>query len=185
MSAATAKQHQPTELTYHGTRDGVAVFSSASKSRPGERNFTYLDLGTMQVACECQAKQGTCWHCDLVLTRWAMVQVAGFVAGLSDAALVEVGTAAGAAIAAQTHTATDIAVYHQSKVEWCKRARAAREAAALLAAFPPEKIRAPRPCPDCGEPTYRRYLCDGCQADLDAYRAEVAAKEAAGSAVAA
>lgn len=175
MSAATAKQHTPAELHYHGTgANGVAVFSSASKSKPGARNWTYVDTAARIVACECQAKAGSCWHCDLALTALAMAEVAGFVASLSDAALLEVGTKAAAAVEANRHTAVDIAILWQSRVEFCRRRRAA-----VAAPAPAPARRSPKPCPDCGQATTEPYICRACMADLDAYRAEVAAREAA------
>lgn len=126
MSAATMAQHSPLELTYCGTAQGVAVFSSASKSRPGQRNWTYVTVDTLEVACECHAPSGTCYHVDWALTALAMTQVAGFVGGLTDAALVEVGGAAGAKVEAGTASVTDTAVYWASKREFCLRKRAAR-----------------------------------------------------------
>lgn len=175
MSAKTVTAHTPTELRHEGTRAGIAIFSSASKSTGG-RNFTYVDVATLEVACECQAKAGSCWHCDLGPTAYAMTTVAAFVALLSDAALEEVGRSAAATVAAGTHTVTDIAVLWQARVSHCQRARARREAAALLAALPDPALvlrRRMLPCPDCGEPARREVgLCDACFAEL---RATVAA----------
>jgi hypothetical protein len=94
MSARTAVNHKPSEMKYEGTRDGIAIFSSASKSTGG-RNWTYVDVETRQVACECQAKPGTCWHADVAPLAFAMTRVAAYLATLDDATLATVGRAAG------------------------------------------------------------------------------------------
>lgn len=166
MSATTARQHTPLELTYHGTSRGVAVFSAPSASRPGQVNWAYLDTATGQVACECAGAQHgrRCWHEDLAPLAYALAQVAPFVAGLGDEALAATGAKAGATVAAGAATTTDAAVYWACKREWCRRRRAA-------AVVPAPKRRLPRGCPDCGEPTTEEYLCRACMADLMAQRA--------------
>ncbi len=167
MSATTVTKHQPTELRYEGTANGVAVFSSASKSRPGTRNWTYVATDTREVACECQAASGTCWHVDLALTAYAMTQVADFIASKADDELLAIGAAAAEAIAAGRHTATDVAVCWQARAEWLARREAGR--APTRAAI---DLYVPRNgCPDCGEPTTEPYLCRACMADLSAARA--------------
>lgn len=175
MSAKTVTAHTPTELRHEGTRAGIAIFSSASKSTGG-RNFTYVDVATLEVACECQAKPGSCWHVDHAPVAFAMTRVAAFLATLDDATLETVGRAAAALIAQRGQTITDLAVYSAAKVSWCQRQRARREAAALLAALPDPALVLRRrmcPCPDCGEPARREVgLCDACFAEL---RATVAA----------
>lgn len=163
MSATTVTKHQPTELRYEGTANGVAVFSSASKSRPGTRNWTYVTTDNLEVACECQAKPGTCWHCDLALTAYAMTQVADFVASKADDELLAIGVASAEAIATGRHTATDVAVCWQARAEWL-----ARREAALAALTAPTGRRGN--CPDCGEPTHNPYLCTPCATDLLAAR---------------
>lgn len=179
MSARTAQSHNPTELRHEGTRDGVALFSSASASRPGERNFTYVGLETLLVVCDCQAKPGTCWHCDVAPVAFAMTRVAAYLATLDDATLEVVGMAAATIIEHQCQTITDLAVYWGAKREWCGRQRARREAAALLAQLPdPAVVLARRSlsCPDCGEPARQgQPLCDDCMAELLASRVAVAA----------
>jgi hypothetical protein len=181
MSATTARQHTPTELRYEGTRDGIAIFSSPSKSRPNDRNWTYLDVETRQGVCACAgAKRGlACWHRDHLAVAFAMTRVAGYIAGLDDATLEVVGLAAAAIIAHQCQTITDLAVYWGAKREWCGRQRARREATALLARLPdPAVVLARRalPCPDCGEPARQgQPLCDDCMAELLASRVAVAA----------
>ena len=136
MSAATANLHTPAELHHEGTAQCVAVFSSASRSKPGTRNYTYVALDTREVACECSAPSGTCWHCDYALVALAMTRVAGFVAGLDDDALVATATIAKTAIVAGTATTTDTAVYWQARVVWLARREAARAALAPVVVFP-------------------------------------------------
>lgn len=155
MSAATAPQHKPTEMTYHGTSGEVAVFSAPSASKPGERNFLYRDTVTGEAHCECRGAElgRNCWHIDWIETAWAMVQVAPFVGALDNAALVAAGAEAARRFAANEQTATDIAVMWQARAEYCRRQRAAR--AALTAPVSPVL----RGCPDCGEPTRNAYLC--------------------------
>jgi hypothetical protein len=181
MSARTAAEHKPTELRHEGTRDGIALFSSASKSRPNDRNWTYLDVETRQGVCECEgANRGLpCWHLDHLAVAFAMTCVAAFLATLDDATLEVVGLAAAAIIEHRCQTITDLAVYWGAKREWCGRRRARREAAALLARLPdPAVVLARRslPCPDCGEPArHGQPLCDDCMAELLASRVAVAA----------
>ena len=169
MSAKTAARHTPDELTFHGIRDEVAVFSAASASRKNERNVIVRDILTGEAHCDCRgAEMGrTCWHMDWLETAWLMTQVAPFVATLADDELCATGEAAKLRMARGDSTVTDLITYYQCRVEY--RARAS--ARAILAAFPPELIRAPRPCPDCGEPTRADYLCRACLADLEAQRA--------------
>lgn len=135
MSVRTAAQHTADELTYHGTSGEIAVFSSASASRPGARNFTYRDTVTGEAHCECRGAEcgRRCWHLDWLETAWIMTRVAPFVAGLDATALCATGTAAGARLADGSASVTDIAVYYQSRVEY-RRRRAA--APALVLAFP-------------------------------------------------
>jgi hypothetical protein len=174
MSARTAVNHKPSEMKYEGTRDGIAIFSSASKSTGG-RNWTYVDVETRQVACECQAKPGTCWHADVAPLAFAMTRVAAYLATLDDATLATVGRAAGALIERRGQTITDMAVLWQARVEFCKRRRRPPAAAALLAQLPdPAVVLAGRRgghCPDCGEWTTSATICDDCMADLLAQRA--------------
>jgi len=136
MSARTAAQHTADELTYHGTSGEIAVFASASASRPGARNFTYRDTVTGEAHCECRGAEcgRRCWHLDWLETAWIMTRVTSFVAGLDAAALCATGTAAGVRLADGSATVTDIAVYYQSRVEY-RRRRAA--APAPVRAFPP------------------------------------------------
>ena len=135
MSAKTAPQHTPDELTYHGTSHEIAVFTSASASRPGERNFTYRDVITGESYCECKGAEcgRRCWHLDWLETAWIMVAVAPFVAALDAAALCATGTAAGARVKAGTFTVTDLAVYHQCRAEWRRRKAAPAPVVALPA----------------------------------------------------
>ena len=136
MSARTAAQHTADELTYHGTSGEIAVFASASASRPGARNFTYRETVTGEAHCECRGAEcgRRCWHLDWLETAWIMTRVTSFVAGLDAAALCATGTAAGVRLADGSATVTDIAVYYQSRVEY-RRRRAA--APAPVRAFPP------------------------------------------------
>lgn len=170
MSAATMAQHKPTELTYHGTRDDVAIFSAPSTSRAGARNVIVRDVATGEAHCECRAAEcgRQCWHLDWIETAWAMVQVAPFIASLDDAALVATGAAAARRCAANEQTATDIAVMWQARADYCRRQRAAR--AALTA----PSGRVSRGCPDCGTPTRSAYLCADCAGDLLAARSATA-----------
>jgi len=135
MSARTAAQHTADELIYHGTSGEIAVFSSASASRPGARNFTYRDTVTGEAHCECRGAEcgRRCWHLDWLETAWIMTRVAPFVTALDAAALCATGTAAGARLADGSATVTDIAVYYQCRVEY-RRRRAAAPAPVL--AFP-------------------------------------------------
>jgi hypothetical protein len=136
MSARTALDHTPDELTYHGTSGEIAVFSAPSVSRPGARNFTYRDTVTGEAHCECKAAETgrPCWHLDWVHTAAVMLQVAPFVAGLDAPALCATGAAAGARIKGGTFTVTDLAVYHACRAEYRERRRKA--APAPLAVFP-------------------------------------------------
>ena len=136
MTARTAAQHTADELTYHGTRGEIAVFSAVSASRPGVRNFTYRDTVTGESYCECKGAEcgRRCWHLDWLETAWIMTRVAPFVAALDAAALRATGIAAGARLADRSASVTDIAVYYQSRVEY-RRRRAAAPAPVL--AFPP------------------------------------------------
>lgn len=136
MSAATAKQHKPTELTYMGWGDGTAMFTSESKSKPGKKNWTYLDTATLEVGCDCDgARRGlACWHADHTVVAWAMVKVTAFVASLDGGALMATGLAAKARMADGTATVTDLAVYHQCRKEY--RRRAASAAVASVVGFP-------------------------------------------------
>ncbi len=124
MSAKTAVLHTADELTYHGTSGEVAVFSSASASRPGARNFTYRDTVTGEAHCECKGAEcgRRCWHLDWLETAWLMTQVAGFVAALDRAALCATGTAAKARLDDGSATVTDIAVYYQCRAEYRRKA---------------------------------------------------------------
>jgi len=135
MSARTAAQHTADELTYHGTSGEIAVFASASASRPGARNFTYRDTVTGEAHCECRGAEcgRRCWHLDWLETAWIMTRVTSFVAGLDAAALCATGTAAGVRLADGSATVTDIAVYYQCRAEY-RRRRAAAPAPVL--AFP-------------------------------------------------
>ena len=135
MSARTVAQHTADELTYHGTRHEIAVFSNASASRPGERNFVYRDTVTGEAHCECKGAEcgRRCWHLDWLDTAWLMAQVAGFVATLDAAALCATGTAAGARIKDGSASVTDLAVYYQCRVEYRRRKAAAP---APIVAFP-------------------------------------------------
>ncbi len=136
MSARTAAQHTADELTYHGTSGEIAVFASASASRPRARNFTYRDTVTGEAHCECRGAEcgRRCWHLDWLETAWIMTRVAPFVTSLDVAALHATGTAAGARLADGSATVTDIAVYYECRVEY-RRRRAAAPAPVL--AFPP------------------------------------------------
>jgi len=133
MSARTVAQHTADELTYHGTSGEIAVFSSASASRPGARNFTYRDTVSGEAHCECQGAEcgRRCWHLDWLETAWLMTQVAPFVATLERAALCATGTAAKARLDDGSATVTDIAVYYQCRAEYRRRA-----AAPAFLAFP-------------------------------------------------
>ncbi len=135
MSARTAARHTADELAYHGTSGEIAVFSSASASRSGARNFTYRDTVTGGAHCECRGAEcgQRCWHLDWLETAWIMTRVAPFVAALDTAALCATGSAAGARLADGSASVIDIAVYYQSRVEY-RRRRAAAPAPVL--AFP-------------------------------------------------
>ncbi len=135
MSARTAARHTADELTYHGTSGEVAVFSSASASRPGARNFTYRDTVTGEAHCECKGAEcgRRCWHLDWLETAWLMTQVAPFVASLDRAALCATGTAAKARLDDGSATVTDIAVYYQCRAEYRRRKAVAP---APVVAFP-------------------------------------------------
>lgn len=127
MSAKTAAAHTPAELTYHGTSQDIAVLSSASVSRPGERNWTYLDIATNDAHCECRGAEcgRRCWHMDLALAAYAMTRVAGFVELLSGGDLLATGQRAGILVATGAATITDTAVYWACKVEYARRCRRA------------------------------------------------------------
>ena len=135
MSARTAVQHTPDELVYHGVSGEVAIFSSASASRPGARNFTYRDTVTGEAHCECRGAEcgRRCWHLDWLETAWIMTQVAGFVGGLDAAALCATGTAAKARLSDVSATVNDIVVYYQCRAEYRRRKAAAP---AKVVAFP-------------------------------------------------
>ena len=134
MSAKTAVLHTADELTYHSTSGEIAVFSAASASRPGVRNFTYRDTVTGESYCECKGAEcgRRCWHLDWLETAWIMTRVAPFVASLDAAALCATGTAAGARLKDGSASVTDLAVYYQSRVEYRRRAAAP----APVVAFP-------------------------------------------------
>ena len=137
MSARTAAQHTADELTFHGIgSNGMAVFSSASASRPGARNWTYRDAATGEALCECRAAEcgRSCWHLDLLETAWLMRAVAPFVAALAEDELLATATAARARLDDGTATRTALLVYFQSRAEW--RERAAQAAPAPLLIFP-------------------------------------------------
>jgi hypothetical protein len=136
MSARTAALHTPDELTYHGMRGEVAVFSAKSASRPGERNVIVRDVVTGESHCDCTGAEcgRRCWHADWLETAWIMTQVAPFVASLGDDALLATGTAAKARMDDGSATVTDITTYYQCRVEWRKRERAAHAAPVPLRA---------------------------------------------------
>src|SRR5690349_9541238 len=96
MSARTAAQHTADELQFHGIRGEVAVWSAASKSKPGQRNVIVRDVVTGEFHCDCTgADTGkSCWHGDHLETAWLMRSVAPFVAALADDELLAVGVAA-------------------------------------------------------------------------------------------
>lgn len=123
MSARTVAQHTADELAYHSACHEIAVFSSASASRPGARNFTYRDTVTGGAHCECKGAEcgRQCWHLDWLESAWLMTQVAGFVAALDAAALCVTGAAAGARIKDGSAIVTDIAVYFQCWAEYRRR----------------------------------------------------------------
>ncbi len=133
MSARTVAQHTPDELAYHGTSGEIAVFSSASASRPDARNFTYRDTVTGEAHCACRGAEcgRRCWHLDWLETAWIMSRVASFVAALDAAALCATGTAAGARLAGGSASVTDLAVYHQCRAEY-RRRRAVAPAPAVV-----------------------------------------------------
>jgi ribosomal protein L32 len=161
MSARTAAEHKPTELKYEGTRAGIALFSSASKSTGG-RNWTYFDVATRQAVCECQAQPGTCWHLDHVAVAFAMTRVAAFLATLDEATLEVAGRAAATIIEQCGATITDLAVYWGAKREWCER----RRMAALAAT-----VSAENRCHGCGATTRNPALCAECVNERERERA--------------
>ncbi len=134
MSARTAAQHTPDELAYHGTSGEIAVFSSASASRPDARNFTYRDTVTGEAHCECRGAEcgRRCWHLDWLETAWLMTQVTPFVVTLDRAALCATGTAAKARLDDGSATVTDIAVYYQCRAEYRRRRTAVAAPAVAL-----------------------------------------------------
>ena len=132
MSAKTVALHTPDEMTYHGLRGDVAVFSAPSASKPGQRNVIVRDVTTGEHHCDCRGADcgRRCWHADWLETAWIMTQVAPFVATLSDDELLAAGIAAKARIDDGSATVTDITTYYQCRVEW--RERAAYAAPILL-----------------------------------------------------
>ena len=135
MSARTVALHTPDELTFHGVRGEVAVFSAPSASQPGKHNIIVRDIVTGESHCDCTgaACGRRCWHADWLETAWIMTQVAPFVATLSDDQLLATGEAAKARMAGGDSTVTDLTTYYQCRAEW--RRRAAQAAPALLRAF--------------------------------------------------
>lgn len=138
MSARTAALHTADELTFHGIRGEVAVFSAPSKSKPGTRNVIVRDVATGEFHCDCTgADTGRrCWHADHLETAWLMRDVAPFVAALADDELLATGTAAKARTEAGSGTRTDLLVWLQARVEWKARERAATSAPAPVAMLP-------------------------------------------------
>ena len=138
MSTKTAALHTADELAYHGTSGEIAVFSSASASHPGARNFTYRDTVTGEAHCECRGAEcgRRCWHLDWLETAWIMTRVAPFVAALDAAALRATGTTARARLTDGSATVTDIAVYYQSRVEYRRRRAAAPAPPLALVSLP-------------------------------------------------
>lgn len=137
MSARAALQHTADELTYHGLRGEVAVFSAPSKSKPGTHNVIVRDTVTGDFHCDCTGVETgkQCWHADHLETAWLMREVAPYIATLADDELLATGTAAKARIDEGTGTRTDLLVWLQARVEW--RARAAHAPAlAPVVAFP-------------------------------------------------
>lgn len=133
MSAKTAALHTADELTFHGIRGEVAVFSAKSASKPGTHNVIVRDIVTGEAHCECQgaACGRRCWHLDWLETAWLMTQVASFVATLDRAALCATGTAAKARLDDGSATVTDIAVYYQCRAEYRRRKAAPAPVVAL------------------------------------------------------
>lgn len=124
MSARTAALHTADELTFHGIRGEVAVFSAPSKSKPGTRNVIVHDIVTGEHHCDCTGADcgRRCWHADWLETAWIMTQVAPFISTLSDDELLAAGTTAKARVDDGSGTVTDITTYYQCRVEWRKRA---------------------------------------------------------------
>jgi hypothetical protein len=120
MSARTLAQHTPDELTYHGLRGEVAVFSAPSASRPGQRNVIVRDAITGEFHCDCKAADTgkRCWHADWLETAWLMREVAPFVAALADDELAATAAAAKARLDEGTGTRTDLLTYYQCRAEW-------------------------------------------------------------------
>ena len=146
MSARTAARHTADELTFHGLRGEVAIFSAESASQPGTHHVIVRDVVTGEAHCDCRAAAcgRRCWHLDLLETAWLMRDVAPFVAALADDALLATGVAARARLAEGGATVTDLLVYHQCRAEYRRR----RAAAGVAAPAPVvAKRRAPRPCP--------------------------------------
>lgn len=137
MSARTATQHTADELTYHGIRGEVAVFSARSKSRRGQRNVIVRDVLTGEHHCDCTgaAIGKRCWHADHLETAWLMTQVAPFVATLADDELLAAGQTAKARLTDGSATVTDLIMLYQARVEWRERQRAARAALAPVVAL--------------------------------------------------
>ena len=135
MSAKTAALHTADELTYHGIRGEVAIFSAKSASKPGQHNVIVRDVVTGEYHCDCTGAEcgRRCWHADWLETAWLMTQVAPFVATLDRAALCATGTAAKARLDDGSATVTDLAVYHQCRAAY-RRRRAA--VAAPVVALP-------------------------------------------------
>lgn len=134
MSARSAARHTADELTFHGIRGEVAVFSARSASKPGQHNVIVRDVVTGEHHCDCKGAEcgRRCWHADWLETAWLMTQVAPFVASLDRAALCATGIAAKARLADGSATVTDIAVYYQCRAEYRRR----KAAPAPVVAFP-------------------------------------------------
>lgn len=116
MSARTAAQHTADELTYHGIRGEVAVFSARSARKPGQRNVIVRDGATGEFHCDCTAADTgkRCWHTDRPEAAWRMRLVAPCISTLAD---------------------DELLVWPQARVVWRQRAAHA-PARAPLAALP-------------------------------------------------
>jgi len=95
MSARTAAQHTPAELTFvscdHVT--GIVTYAAPSKHEAGRTNHVALDTTNGATLCDCKGAEcgRTCWHQGHIAAAWALSPAMQQVRWLTDEQLVRCG----------------------------------------------------------------------------------------------
>jgi len=139
MSARTAAQHTPAELTFvscdHVT--GIVTYAAPSKHEAGRTNHVALDTTNGATHCDCRGAEcgRQCWHQDLIAAAWSLSPAMQQVRWLTDEQLVRFGKKARSMTASYLTRAgrvlpADALSLVAARSEW--RGRVARAATAAL-----------------------------------------------------